>query len=110
MTDTDLEEPGAKASADEIEADLERTREQLGETIDALGAKFDVKTNAKNKMNGIKRRAENELRTARIHADQTAARVRSAATDENGKPKPAVLGGTAAVFIVLGIVVWRRMR
>ena len=36
-------EPAGGASASEIEADIERTRERLGETIDALGAKLDVK-------------------------------------------------------------------
>lgn len=33
-------------SITEIEADIEQTREQLTETIDALGAKLDVKSKA----------------------------------------------------------------
>ena len=33
---------------EEIEADIERTREQLGETIDALGARLDVKSQARS--------------------------------------------------------------
>ena len=41
-------EPSSGASASEIEADIERTRERLGETIDALGAKLDVKAQLKD--------------------------------------------------------------
>jgi hypothetical protein len=33
---------------DELERDIERTREHLGETVDALGAKFDVKSRAQD--------------------------------------------------------------
>jgi hypothetical protein len=33
---------------DELERDIERTREHLGETVDALGAKLDVKSRAQD--------------------------------------------------------------
>ena len=34
----------------ELEKEIEQTREQLGETVDALAAKVDVKTRAQDKL------------------------------------------------------------
>lgn len=36
------------SSTDDLERDIERTREHLGETVDALGAKLDVKSRAQD--------------------------------------------------------------
>jgi Protein of unknown function (DUF3618) len=49
MTTADQAEPGSDADVAEIQADIERTREQLGETVEALSAKFDVTGRAKQK-------------------------------------------------------------
>jgi hypothetical protein len=43
-------------SADEIEADIERTREQLGNTVDALSEKLDVKAQARHTIQNLKPR------------------------------------------------------
>lgn len=76
----------------QLQADIEQQREELAETVDALTAKLDVKA-----------RARQRLRT-----------IRSAATDEQGRPTPPVLAGTAAVtaVVVAGVVlaVWRARR
>jgi len=70
-----------------IRADIERTREDLAETVDALHAKLDVKTRAKDKVTA----------------------VRDSATTDTGKPRPEVIGGTvAALLLVAGLVWWRR--
>ena len=42
-------EPGPDAGIDDIQADIEHTRKELGETIEALSAKADVKGRAKKK-------------------------------------------------------------
>jgi hypothetical protein len=42
-------EPGPDAGIDDIQADIEHTREELGETIEALSAKADVKGRVKKK-------------------------------------------------------------
>ena len=78
-------EPPKGASSDEIERDIERTREELGRTVDALAAKADVKTRV-------------QQRTAEIRRD-----------------RPEVLyggagGALALVALVVGLVLWRRRR
>ena len=42
-------EPGPDAGIDDIQADIEHTRKELGETFEALSAKADVKGRAKKK-------------------------------------------------------------
>jgi len=76
-------EAATNPSADELEADIARTREQLGETVDALSQKFDVKAQVRLKVEKLNR----------------------------GKPKAAVLAGSVLVVAAVGAgVVWRRRR
>jgi hypothetical protein len=42
-------EPGPDADIDDIQTDIEQTRKELGETVEALSAKMDVKQRAKDK-------------------------------------------------------------
>ncbi len=88
-------EPGENADVEEITEDIERTREEVGETVAALADKLDVKTRAAQKV------------------DETKERVVDAVTDERGTVKPvlpviAAVVGTATVL--LGIIIWRRRR
>lgn len=66
-----------------LQSDIERTREELAETVDALAAKLDVK-----------------------------ARLRDRATTADGRPEPALLvaGGVAVALVVVLLVVRRRRR
>lgn len=74
------------SSPEELEADIAEQREQLAETIDALTAKLDVKSQAKAK----------------------AADVRDRATTDTGKPRPELLVGAGVVVaLVVGVLVWR---
>ena len=76
----DTTTPRNGSSPDAIREEIERTREDLAGTVDALHAKLDVK-----------------------------ARVKAKATTDGGKPRPVVLAGTAvAVLAVAGLVWWRR--
>ena len=69
------------------EREVERNREQLADTVDALQAKLDVKTRAQAKLQETKDRA----------------------TTDDGKPRPVVLAGAvAALAAVAGLVWWRR--
>jgi len=77
------------ASPEEIEAQIRQQRAELAETLDALGAKLDVKSQAQAKAHQVKDRA----------------------TTETGKPRPELVG--AAVVVVAGVVAlvwWRRSR
>ena len=79
---------GTGSTPEEIEADIERQREHLAQTVDQLGHKLDVKAQTKEKV----------------------ADVRDRATTDDGKPRPEVLGAAAAVLVGLGLVIWLRRR
>jgi hypothetical protein len=70
------------------ERDVERNREQLAETVDALHAKLDVKTKAQDKVHELKERA----------------------TDESGKPRPQALAAAAAAVLGITALLWWRHR
>ena len=77
------------SSPDAIEADIERQRDELAETVSALHDRLDVKTRAKEK----------------------AFELRDRATTDTGKPRPELAAlAAAAVAGVVGLVVWRRRR
>ena len=79
--------PPTSNDPEAIRADIERTREDLAQTVDALHAKLDVKTRAKDKV----------------------AQVKSSATTNDGKPRPEVIAvAVAALVVVAGLVWWRR--
>lgn len=93
-------------SPEEIQADIEQTREQLGQSVDALSAKLDVKTRARNRVATTRQQASDQVQHARRRATE-------AATDDQGSLKPAVpAAGGAAVLVLLavGVLVWRRRR
>lgn len=101
--ESDSNEP---RSPEEIEADLEQTRRDLGETVDALSAKLDVKSRAKEQVASTKLRATEQLHTARERASAAAAKGKQAATDDQGGVKPAVPAGAgAAALLAIGLVV-----
>ena len=81
-------EPGPDAGLGDLQADIEQTRQELGQTVAALSAKLDVKDRAR----------------------QTAleARNRIAATTRDQRvPLAAALVGAA---MLIGLVVWVRRR
>ena len=71
---------------EEIERDIARTREQLGDTAEALAAKADVKAHAQEKVAEVKQQA------------------RARATS------PAAIAAGAAVVLVVAVIIARRRR
>jgi hypothetical protein len=72
---------------DAIREEIERTRDDLAETVDALHAKLDVKSQARAKV----------------------AEVKSQATTASGKPRPELIAGAAGVVLLIaGLVWWRK--
>lgn len=49
-------EPTPDAGVEELQADIAATREQLGETVAALGDKLDVKARAEQKLADVEQR------------------------------------------------------
>lgn len=76
--------PGNDASADELVADIEATRAELGDTVDALGEKFDVKAQTKQGLDEARQRATAQARVAQQRGSQAFAQVKEAATDAQG--------------------------
>ena len=83
----------SKPTPADIQAEIDATRERLGETVDQLAARLDVPARTR----------------ARVTED--ALRVRDTAVETYRENPPAVLGAVAAVVsAVAGIVIWRRKR
>jgi hypothetical protein len=89
-------EPGPDAGIDDIAADIEQTRQELGETVQALSAKLDVKERSKEKVEEAKQRVVDK-------ADS----LRHAATDH---PKRTVPVGALVVvsLLTVGFVIWKK--
>ena len=113
QAEPDASEPDAGPTADELQADIERTREQLGNTVDALSEKLDVKAQTRHKVENLKQGGGAKVSAVRARGGQAAAKAKNAATDRQGKPKTGLLAGAAlaaALLAVVAAVVWRRRR
>lgn len=88
-------EPGPDAGIDDLQADIERTRAELGETVGALSDKLDVKGRAQQKVADTKQ----------------AVAQRSHDALDTAKAKPAVpVGVVVAAAAALGLLIWLRRR
>ena len=113
-------EPGPDAGVDDIQADIESTRKELGETVEALSAKLDVKERTKEKVAETKDRVVDKAHTLQHAATDKAHAVQHAATDkahtlqhaatENPQRSVPVASLLLIGAVALGIVVWRRRR
>jgi ElaB/YqjD/DUF883 family membrane-anchored ribosome-binding protein len=103
-----------KPDLEELQANIEQTRQELGDTVEALTAKLDVKSRAKARVNDTKLRAKGQLSDVQARAKGLTTQARNKATTDEGKPAPAVLAGAGAVLASLllatGLVVWRKRR
>jgi chromosome segregation ATPase len=114
-----------KPDVQELQANIEQTRHDLGETVDALTAKMDVKSRTRARLNDTKQRATVKLndtrgqatvklQDARAKTSQLTATAKQNATDDAGKPKPAVLAGAggvvAALVAVVSVAIWKKRR
>jgi hypothetical protein len=91
-------EPGPDAGVDDIQADIERTRKELGETVGALSAKLDVKERTKQKATETKERV--------VDTAHTVGRVAT----HDPKVKMPLIAALVLGAVVAGVVVWRRRR
>lgn len=83
----------------ELEADIERQREQLATTVDQLTAKLDVKSHAQAKVADVKSQARVKV-----------AEVKESATTDDGKPRPEVLAVAGALVGAAVLLIWWRRR
>lgn len=81
----------------ELRDDIERTRQQLGETAEALAAKADVKARTKQKANQVREQA-----AARAN------KVKEQASSGWLSNPSAVAAAAAVVFAGIAVWFWRR--
>lgn len=79
---------------EELRHEIERTREELGDTVEALAQKIDVKARVQDRVADIRQRA------------QASAAQGTRAVQDRGVPVAALAG----VVLLLGLVIvwWRR--
>ena len=80
---------GAKPDVDALRAEIKQTRAELGETVQALAAKADVKARAKEQVEQTKRRV-------RAQAAEAAGKARDAALVATDKVRQAAAQATAS--------------
>jgi Protein of unknown function (DUF3618) len=108
MSERSADETGTdERSPDEIEADIERTREELGDTVEALAAKTDVKTRAKEKVTETKETISQKVSgmgdSAKAAAPESAsAGAQQAAAVVKENPENAALAGAFAAGLIAG--------
>jgi hypothetical protein len=88
-------------SPEQIEAETERTREELGQTVAAVAEMTDVKKQAKDKVDEAKARADQA-------ADAAAEAAHDIAAEVQRNPAPVIVAAVAVALV--GIVVVRRRR
>ncbi|MBE1546436.1 MYXO-CTERM domain-containing protein [Mycobacterium sp. OAS707] len=97
LPDPPRPEPGPDAEVDDIQADIERTRKELGQTVGALSDKLDVKQRAKDKAA--------ETRERVVETTHSMGRV---ATEP--KVTAPVIAALVVAAVAVGLVAWRRRR
>jgi ElaB/YqjD/DUF883 family membrane-anchored ribosome-binding protein len=115
---------GETGSPEEIQAEIDATREELGDTVAAVAAKADVKGQAKQKATETKERAKAKVtgaaQQAKAKREEFAVKAQGAtpesanqaaqqatkAVQEN--PVPAAAAGSFAAGLFLGWLIGRR--
>jgi hypothetical protein len=97
----------SERSPEQIQAEIEDTREQLGETVAAVGAKADIKAQARGKVAEAKQtvQARKDVLLARAKSSSpesasSGAQQLKAKAQEN--PLPFAVGGALLVGILVG--------
>jgi ElaB/YqjD/DUF883 family membrane-anchored ribosome-binding protein len=107
MTTTNDEQTDTPSDPDELRHQIEQTRAELGETVEALVAKADVPGRVKEKLSTTKEQLGERL-------SETTGKARELADSlpERAKEKPAVPAGVvlAVVGVLLGLWLIRRRR
>lgn len=112
----------ADKTPEEIEAEIEETRDELGDTVAELADKADVKKQAGKKVSQAKDKAAEKIKSAAPNSadprDGTGGDAGSGPTgdvrnspgiveSDNGFAVPAVVAGAFLAGLLLGRIIWR---
>ena len=119
----EVADPAAKdtRSPEEIESDIAAQREQLAETIDALSAKLDVKSQAQAKVEEAKQSAQTKVAQVKQTAQSKVAQVKQTGQSTvgsasakvgsaSGSVRPPELVAFGVTVLVATVVLWWRER
>lgn len=95
------EQDDTSQGPEQIEADIAKHRQELGNTVDELTERLDVKKQAQLKVESVKTRASTGLHEAR-------ARLQSDDHRDVLSVLAPVAGAVAAVVLIIGVVRWAR--
>jgi chromosome segregation ATPase len=104
---------GQQKSPEEIEAEIEHTRAELGDTVEALARKADVKAQARDRIAQVRDTAQQKkdelTSTARAAApDSAAAGAHHVVSTVQRKPVPFAVAGAFAGGVLVGWILRRR--
>ena len=91
----------------ELQEEIEQTRERLGQTVEELVAKADVKARAQAKAAEVKVKAQDKAADMKTRAVGMSGTVRQSQVVRRRWPLAAVV---ASAILIGSIVVWRRQQ
>ena len=94
-------------TAPEIQQEIDRTRERLGETVDELAAKADVKAMTRAKAAEMKAKAQGKAIEMKNKATQVSGQVRRSPVVQRRWP---VAAAAASIVLVGSLLAWRRRK
>ena len=110
--------PSEEKSPAQIREEIEETRHELGDTVEALAEKTDVKAQAKAKVDDVKAQAQAKAEEAKAKAKELGDKAKEAAPESpqegvqqaralvKQNPKPAAITGGLLVLFIL----WRLLK
>ena len=102
MTDEKTREAdaGESRSPEEIQSDIESTREELGDTVEELAAKIDVKEQARKQADAAKVQAQEKVAEARRKLTGAKDDMVRKARETSPETRKYVAGAALVAFLV----------
>jgi hypothetical protein len=105
-------------TAPEVQQEIERTRERLGDTVDELAAKADIKARSRAKAAEVKARTQVKAAEVKAMAQDKAAEVKGKAMEVSGQVRRSqvvqrrwpLAAAAAGVVLVGSLLAWRRRK
>jgi len=94
-------------TAPELQQEIERTRERLGETVEQLAAKADVKALARAKAADVKAQAQAKAAEMKASAAEMSAQLKRNEMVQRNWPLALT---TAGILLMGAALVWRRRK